>query len=192
MYELPETLQTRLAELPSGLQAHVERVRGIACELASVHSVDASMADLTAAAHDLARHLSGPRLIEEAERLGLPIDRIERVAPILLHGPVAARWLRDDGIVTVPEVLAGVHWHTTAHPDLEAVGHVVFIADKLDPAKAKAYPFQGEVRSAAFRSLHDGMLTFLDYAIRRHVDHREATHPMSTETRNRLLMGRSC
>ena len=191
-FELPEPLVARIEALPDGLRAHVERVRGLARELAAAHGVDVATADLTAAAHDVARHLPGRRLVEEAERLGIAVNSVERAAPILLHGPVGAGWLREDGSVTDAEVLEGVHWHTTAHPDLAPSGRVVFIADKLDPVKARAYPFQQEVREAAFRDLHEGVLAFLDGAIRAHVERRELIHPMSAETRNRLLMASSC
>ena len=190
--DLPPTLTARLAALPHGLRAHVERVRGIARELAAAHAVDPATADLTAAAHDVARHVPGRMLVEEAERLGIPVNAVERAAPILLHGPVGAAWLREDGAIRDPEVLEGVRWHTTAHPDLAPVGQVVFVADKLDPAKRNAYPFQPEVRAAVDRSLHDGVLAFLDGALRAHLERRELVHPMSAETRNRLLIALSC
>lgn len=190
--DLPPTLTARLDALPDGLRAHVERVRGIARYLAAAHAIDPAVADLTAAAHDVARHVPGRMLIEEAERFGIPVNAVERAAPILLHGPVGAAWLREDGAIDDPEVLEGVHWHTTAHPDLAPVGQVVFVADKLDPMKQKAYPFQPEVGAAVGRNLHEGVLAFLDGALRTHLDRRELIHPMSAETRNSLLIALSC
>ena len=184
---LPPSLQARLDALPDGLRQHVERVRGIAREIAAAHGVDADLAELTAAAHDVARHVPGPRLIEEAERLGMEVNAVERAVPVLLHGPVGAGWLSEDGALVDPGVLEGVRWHTTAHPDLAPVGLVVFIADKLDPHKARSYPFQSAVREAAMRSLNDGALVFIDGVLRQHLDRRELVHPLSTATRNALL-----
>ena len=189
---LPPSLQDRLDALPDGLQAHVGRVRTIARELAAAHAVDADTAELTAAAHDVARHVPGPRLLEEAARLGVPVNAVERHAPVLLHGPVGAAWLVEDGALTDPDVLEGVRWHTTAHADLAPVGRVVFLADKLDPQKARIYPFQPAVREAAFVSLPDGMLAFLDGALRQHIDRGELVHPTSTDTRNALLLAAAC
>ena len=191
-YGLPPPLVARLNALPLGLRAHVERVRDIARELAQAHGVDEALADLTAAAHDVARHLPGARLIEETERLGMPISVVERAAPILLHGPVGAAWLEADGSVEDRDALDGVRWHTTGSPDLSPVGEAVLLADKLDPHKARAYPFQASVREAAFRDLHEGVLAFLDGAIRAHIDRGELAHPLSIETRNRLILARSC
>lgn len=189
---LPPQLQSRLDALPQGLQAHIQRVRGISRELAIAHGIDADLAELTAAAHDVARHIPGTRLVEEAERLGLPVSALERRVPILLHGPVGAAWLREEGSVTDRAVLEGVHWHTTAHPDLAPVGHVVLIADKLDPHKLKAYPFQPQVREAAFRSLDEGTLTFLEGALRLHVERGEPVHPAANDSRNALILASGC
>ena len=185
---LPPALQTRLDALPTGLQAHITRVRGITRDLAVAHDIDADGDELTAAAHDVARHLQGDRLLEEAERMGIGINNVERRVPILLHGPVGAGWLREEGAVSDPGVLEGVHWHTTAHPDLAPVGQVVFIADKLDPHKAKTYPFQQAVRDAAYRSLADGTLAFLDGMLRQHIERGDLVHPSCTDTRNALLL----
>ena len=185
---LPQPLQARLDGLPQGLQDHINRVRGIARELAGAHAIDEDLAELTAAAHDVARHVSGPQLIEEAERLGIAVNAVERCVPILLHGPVGAAWLAEGREVDDPGVLEGVRWHTTAHPDLAPVGQIVFIADKLDPHKARAYPFQDAVREAALRSLEEGALTFLDGMLRQHLERGDLIHPMCTDTRNALVL----
>ncbi|MCH7608898.1 MAG: bis(5'-nucleosyl)-tetraphosphatase (symmetrical) YqeK [Chloroflexi bacterium] len=190
--ELPPTLQARLDALPAGLRAHVGRVREIARELGKAHGVDADLSELTAAAHDVARHIPGPRLIEEAERFGVGVSAVERYAPVLLHGPVGAAWLDADGAIDDRDVIEGVRWHTTAHADLAPVGQVVFLADKLDPHKAAMYPFQESVREAAFRSLPDGILAFLDGALRLHIERGELVHPTSTDTRNALLLAAAC
>ncbi len=88
---LPPQLRARLNDLPQGLQAHVERVRAIARELAEAHGVDPDLAELTAAAHDVARAVPPKRLLEEAGRLGLRANSVETHAPILLRGPVGSR-----------------------------------------------------------------------------------------------------
>jgi predicted HD superfamily hydrolase involved in NAD metabolism len=186
---LPTTLQARLDALPEGLRNHINRVRDIARDLASAHAIDQDLAELTAAAHDVARHIPCPQLIEEAERMGFPVNAVERSVPILLHGPVGAGWLAEDGALSDPGVLEGVRWHTTAHPDLAPVGQVVFIADKLDPHKANAYPFQDTVRAAAYLNLQDGALAFLDGMLKLHLDRGDLIHPLCTDTRNALLLG---
>ena len=191
-FDLPVALQKHLVALPSNLGLHISRVRVIARQLAEVHGVNVELADLTAAAHDIARHLPARQLIEEAERLNIPVGEFERAAPIVLHGPVGATWLRAEGGLSDPELFEAVYWHTSAHPDLSPIGKVVFVADKIDPAKAKAYPFQLNVIEAVGKSLNEGVLAFLDGAIREHIDHCRFIHPMSVNTRNRLIIEKSC
>ena len=191
-FELPKSLQEHLAALPKNLSLHIGRVRGIAKELAQMHNLDVELAHLTAAAHDVARHLPGGKLIEEAERLNIPVGEFEKAAPIVLHGPVGATWLRQEGVLLDPELFDAVYWHTSGHPDLSPIGKVVFVADKIDPAKAKAYPFQSSVIEAVANSLDEGVLAFLDGVIREHVDHCRLVHPVSINTRNRLIIESSC
>lgn len=189
---LVPTLRARLAALPQRLIAHVERVRGIARELAGLHGIDVGRADLAAAAHDVARHLPPGQLLAEASRLGLPIAPEERNAPVLLHGAVGAMWLYEDDELKDAELLAAVRWHTTAHPDMTPLGRVVFIADKLDPAKSQAYPFQTAVRAEALRNLDGAVLAFLEGALRQQLAQRMAIHPTAVQARNSLLFTTTC
>ena len=154
--------------------------------------MDAGLAELTAAAHDVARAVPPQRLLEEAGWLGLPANSVETHTPLLLHGPVGAAWLRNEGSVVDPGVLEGVRWHTTAHPDLAPVGKVVFLADKLDPMKSRQFPFQPQVREAAFQDLHAGMLAFLDGSLAQYLERGEPVHPVSIDARNTLLLAAGC
>ena len=191
-FSLVPTLRARLAALPQRLVAHVERVRGIARELARLHGIDVGRADLAAAAHDVARHLLPSQLLAEANRLGLPVAPEEHNAPVLLHGAVGAMWLCEDDEIKDGELLAAVRWHTTAHPDMTPLGRLVFIADKLDPAKSQAYPFQTAVRTEALRSLEGAVLAFLEGALRQQLGHRMAIHPTAVRARNSLLFTTTC
>ena len=180
-------LQARLSVFPQGLRKHVQRVQTFASELAVAHGVDPVQAELTAAAHDVDYHLLPRRRLEEAQRLGLPVNAVESFKPILLHGPVGAAWLRQEGTITDPEVLEGVRWHTTAHPGLTPVGRVVFLADKLDPRKLARYPFQNEVGDLARHDLDCAMLEFLTQDLVRLLRSGNLIHPASVAARNDLV-----
>lgn len=189
---LPTKLESRIMALPNALQDHIDKVREISRELAAVHGIDVALADVAAAAHDVARHIPPQLLLKEAELLGLPIKDIERNSPVILHGPVGACWLRDEGTLENSDAFEGVYWHTVAHPDLSLLGQVVLLADKLDPSKRDKFPFQPQVRQAAFHSLSDGLLAFLDGILRQQLERGELIHPTSFETRNRLITAASC
>ena len=164
----------------------------IARELAEIHSVDPNLAELAAAAHDIARHLPARQLLETAESVGIKVSVLERNVPILLHGPLGAAWLKQDGEITDPDVLDGVRWHTSAHPDLSPVGRILFLADKLDPEKISRYPFQETVRQLAMEDVNDGILAFLEGAMKMHIDRGQLIHPMTSKMRNSLMLAKSC
>ena len=187
MSGLPDAIESRLIELPIGLRDHVERSRVVAQELATRHGVDARLADIGIAAHDLARAVRQPVLLREAERLGLDIDFVERRQPLLLHGPVAAAWLSMDDGCDIGAVLEAVEFHTTGHPGIGDVAKVVFLADKLDPWKVERASFLELVSELARADLDAAILCYLDNTIERLVRDGQMVHPTAVEFRNHLL-----
>ncbi len=196
-YPLEIQLQQRVVGLPGPLQAHIARAQGIARELAPHHGVDPERATLGILAHDVARALPGAELIERAAQYDLPIGAVERQVPILLHGPVGAEILRrEDGLTAAGDdvdLYQAVYWHTTAHPALDRLGQVVFLADKLDPNKRKRYPYQPQILELARDNLDAALLEFLTRQVADLADRGHIAHPMMLETRRALLsrLGRS-
>ena len=173
----------------AGLQAHIHRVRDIVAELAPNHGVDPEQGRLGALAHDVARAMSDQQLLEQAACLGLPVGVIEKHAPVMLHGPVGAEILRrEDGLDDEP-LYQAVYWHTSAHPSLDSLGKIVFLADKLDPQKIAYYPYLPRLKELAFQSLDQGILEFATQEIIARTQRGEALHPVVVETRNALLAG---
>ena len=187
MAELVERIEQRVRALPAGLQAHVGRVKEIARELASCHGIDQERAALGMLAHDVARAMADDELLRRAVELGVPIGTVERMMPLLLHGPVGAELLaREDGL-TDPDLHGAVCWHTTGHPTLDGLGKVVFLADKLDPQKVHMYPYQPLLRQLALQDLDRAMLEFLTRETISLASRGLMVHPMVIETRNHLL-----
>jgi predicted HD superfamily hydrolase involved in NAD metabolism len=180
-------LQNRVLALPAGLQAHIHRVRGIAEELAAIHGVDPPQAALGALAHDVARAMPDRQLLIEAARLKLPVGLVDRRVPLLLHGPVGAQLLRDEDGLTDRSIYRAVYWHTTAHPSLDALGRVVFLADKLDPQKLPRYPYQPYLKELARESLDAALLEFLTRELVSLAGKGDLVHPVMVEARNHLL-----
>jgi predicted HD superfamily hydrolase involved in NAD metabolism len=192
---LPKGLQEALERLPRGLQDHIQRVRRLARQLAEPLGLDAGRVDLAAAAHDLARPMKAEALLAEARRLGLWVHPVEEAVPILLHGPVAAEYLRRQLHVNDQGVLEAVRWHSTgcggtwaSEDDDGRLARVVFLADKLEPAKASRYGTIVNVKELALRDLDAAVLTFLDGELRRLVQEGELLHPAMVEARNGLLL----
>mgnify|MGYP002525283854 FL=1 len=183
----PAAVQRRVDRLPAGLQSHIYRVVEIARELAVCHGIDQEQAALAALAHDVARAMTDGELLRRAAGMGLPIGVVDRRVPILLHGPVGAEILQQGAGLTDISIYKAVYWHTTANPDLDELGKVVFIADKLDPAKIDSYPYLPQIRQMAFQDLDRAILRFLTRQAMDRLNRGELVHPVMVETRNALL-----
>ncbi len=79
--------------------------------------------------HDAAKGLPTERLREILEGSSLA----DLPGP-LLHGPAAARLLREEGVDDEALLLA-VAYHTLGHPRLDAVGKALYAADFLEPGR---------------------------------------------------------
>lgn len=187
MSDLPNSIESRLIELPVGLRDHVERSREVGQEIAIRHKVDARHVDTGIAAHDLARAAKKSVLLSEAERLGLGIDVVERHQPLLLHGPVAAAWLGEDDGYSVGEVLESVRFHTTGRPGMGDIAKVVFLADKLDPWKVERASFLRRVEDVAQTDLDAAILLYLEKTIERLIADGQMVHPLAVKYRNDLI-----
>ena len=181
-------VQRRVDRLPAGLQAHIHRVVEIARELAVCHGINQEQAALAALAHDVARAMTDGELLRRAAGMGLPIGVVDRRVPILLHGPVGAEILQQEAGLTDISIYKAVYWHTTANPDLDELGKVVFIADKLDSAKIDSYPYLPQIRQMAFQDLDRAILHFLTRQAMDRLNRGELVHPVMVETRNALLV----
>jgi predicted HD superfamily hydrolase involved in NAD metabolism len=188
--DLKHRIQQRVDTLPAGLQAHIYRARDIAVELAQRHGVDPGRAALGILAHDIARAMPGQELIRRATELDLPINPVEHRLPILLHGPVGAEILRcQDGLDDQP-IYRAVYWHTTAHPSLDPLGKVVFLADKLDPQKITRYPYLPYLHQLALEDLDRAVLEFLTRELVSLVTQSQPLPPAMVEARNALVLQR--
>ena len=184
---LASLVTRRVRSLPRGLQDHIHRVEKIAQGLGEVHGVDPARAGLAMLCHDVARAMGGGELLLRASQLDLPISMVEREVPILLHGPVGAEILKTEDGLTDDSIYQAVYWHTTAHPSLDTLGKVVFLAAKLAPQKIGSYPFQPRIRDLAFQDLDRGILEFLTQELIARASRGEMVHPAALDTRNALL-----
>jgi predicted HD superfamily hydrolase involved in NAD metabolism len=178
----------KLAHLPPGLLDHCVRTSQTARALALNAGVDPERAALAGLLHDVARAYSDQELLAAAVRYDLPVDEVEHRAPILLHGPVGAAWVRRELGLVDEEVLAAIAWHTTGRAAMSALEKVVFLADKVEPDKAARDPGLEAVHHAARRDLNGGLIAYLDMQMRRLLDQRALLHPASLAARNAALI----
>ena len=180
-------LEAAVAELPAGLRDHVGRVVIEARRLAQQHGVEEDRAVIAALGHDLYRaHVEG-KLLAEAEVAGLSVSSVERSHPILLHGQLAALDLANRFGIVDEEVLAAARYHTNGRAGMSVLEKLVYVADKIEPEKARAVPAFVEARAAADQDLDRAMRLILDHQIARALDRGWPLHPDTVAARNELL-----
>lgn len=185
--DVRSALEGAVAELPRGLRDHVLRVVTEARRLAERYGVDEERAVVAALGHDLARALPPDELLRQAETAGLTTSDIERAEPILLHGTVSAWLMAGRFGVDDAEMLAAARYHTTARAGMSALERVIYVADKIEPEKAREDPALAEARRLADESLEAAMRVLLDRHVSRALERGWPLHPDTVAARNELV-----
>ena len=164
--DLKKYIAGRVQLLPAPLKKHIQRTRRLGLEISAKYDVDSELVDISILGHDIARNLDDIALIVEAKKLRINIDEIEKKAPILLHGPIAATWISNNFLNQIDErIIEAIYFHTTGRANMSDVSKVTFLADKLDPEKIKRRPSLQEVKSHIDISLDQAILKFIELQI---------------------------
>lgn len=164
---------------------HSVGVANTAAKLAGMYDGDVRKAYLAGLLHDFAREVPDNELLEIALEHDLTIDEAELMQPNLLHGPVGAWLLKEQGIITDDEILEAIRWHTTGNPDMGQLARIVCLADYIEPNRV--YPGVELLRQIAYRNLNAGLLASLDQTILHLMHESSLIHPYSIATRNRIM-----
>ncbi|HLO03778.1 MAG TPA: bis(5'-nucleosyl)-tetraphosphatase (symmetrical) YqeK [Symbiobacteriaceae bacterium] len=165
--------------------AHTYRVLETARRLAARFGAPEPTVAVAALMHDWAKQMSAAQLLAEGQARGLITDPVEVAAPHLLHGPVAAALLQEQGLVTDPVALESIRWHTTGRPGMGLVEQIVWLADYIEPGRR--YEGVESVRRIAERDLTDAILLGLEQSIRFLLERRWPIHLASIQAYNGLL-----
>jgi predicted HD superfamily hydrolase involved in NAD metabolism len=190
MNETEELLRAALTKVPSALAEHVLRVTDEALRLADMHGVDREAAKIAALGHDLLRAMSAERLLAICGDQTYAADPVDRMEPILLHGPLAVQILREQYKVLDADVLGAVASHTTARPGMSRLQKLIFVADKIEPHKMGGRPPVIRVGDLAENDLDAAMLAYLEYHVLIAMETGWPLHPNTIAARNELIAER--
>ena len=182
-----ERFLAAMCDRPEKLRRHVQRVERGARRLAAIHELDRDVCAAAAAGHDLFRHCTNAELLALARHYRTPIGEAEEDAPIVLHGPLAAAYARETMQVEHEEILHGIAYHTTAHPEFSRESLAVFLADKIDPRKMRRDPGLVAVAAAAEHDLHAAACLFLERRMGSQLASGQPLHPLAVVSRNAFL-----
>lgn len=172
-------------QISGGRLAHTYRVRDTALVLAARYGTPADQVEVAALMHDYAKAMPGATLLELARSRGLIVDPAEEAQPQLLHGPVAAALLAEQGLVTDPAVLDAIRYHTTGRSDMGLLEKVIWLADYIEPGRT--FPEVAVIRQAAEQDLDKALLMALDTSITYVIQRGWMLHLFTVHARNQLL-----
>lgn len=158
-----------------------------AVKLARCYHSDEDKAYLSGLVHDCAKEIPA----DDARRLltdkyGIALDPVTRYTPKLLHGPLGACMAQSDFGICDAEILDAIKFHTTAKADMSVLTKILYIADYIEPNR----DFEGvdELRTLAYESIDDAIITGLDYTVQELVSEGFMLHPDTVHARNFLLL----
>lgn len=122
--------------LPTMRYEHSLRVAELTCDLCNKFFLDPEAGYLAGIAHDMCKVAKDRLLLSLASRDGISHSNIEIQKPSLLHGRAAAVLLEFEFGVTDLSVLNAVRYHTFGSPDLDDLGMILFVADKIEPGRS--------------------------------------------------------
>jgi predicted HD superfamily hydrolase involved in NAD metabolism len=168
---------------------HTLRVADTAESLALAHDLEADRARLAAVLHDAAREMEPEEFLNLADKWHLQVGDPERQSPKLLHGRVAAELARRALGIDDEEVLQAVRTHTTGRPEMGPLALVLYVADKIEPARV--YPSVGRLRTLAREDLRRAAQESLRRTIAHNEERGKATHPASLKMLDWLVADRT-
>jgi predicted HD superfamily hydrolase involved in NAD metabolism len=183
-----DQIVARLKELVSAeTLGHVQRTARYARELAAKHDVDPRRAEVAALLHDIADPLSEHELLIRAERYGIRVSLTEARVPRLLHAPVGAEMLRSEWGITDEEVLDAVRYHVSGAPVMSPLVKVIFVADKIEPARDRHYGGLGLIRAIARTDLDEAVLKLYAWRMSTLVEAGQRVDEQLVTARNSLI-----
>ena len=165
---------------------HSVRVYETALKMAGQYRADAKKVAVAALIHDCGRQVAKEESVTKAKELGIPVDPVEAVQPILLHAKLGVYYaVRKYGVSPDDtEVLDAIRYHSTGTADMTETAKIVFLADLIEPGR----DFEGveEIREASFQDLDKGMLLAYDNTIRYLLEDGLLIHPDAIAGYNQL------
>ena len=107
--------------------------------LGHLYRLDPELGYLAGIAHDLGKPLGEKELFKLVKNDGRKISDLEKEKPSLLHGRASAVLLQERFNVDNKDVLEAVALHTSGGSDMGPLAKVVYVADKMEVSREKAY-----------------------------------------------------
>ncbi|ONN27806.1 metal-dependent phosphohydrolase [Thermosipho affectus] len=131
---------------------HVLGTAKFASTLAKIHGLDTRIAEFLGYIHDVFRDLPEEKLLKMSKAYGIDITLEDRMHPILLHGKIAAEYIKFRFKIVDEDILNAVRYHTSGFKSFGVYGKLLFLADSLE--ETRNYPKVSYLREVAYKDLN--------------------------------------
>lgn len=181
-----DEIKSRLKQaLPHRRFNHSVNVMKCAAELASRYGEDRDKAMLSGLLHDCARDIKTSEAFKFCKKYNIMVDKITRVQPVLLHGPLGACIAAEEYGVSDESILRAIRFHTTGYEDMDMLTKIIIIADYIEPGRN--FPGVEEIRKIAFEDIEEAIVKTLDSTIKYIIEKGALIHPDTVRTRNFIV-----
>ncbi|NUU97106.1 bis(5'-nucleosyl)-tetraphosphatase (symmetrical) YqeK [Marinitoga sp. 1138] len=136
-----ETIKEEIKELLNKLVSpyrlkHIMGVAYMSKILANLYGVSELKAEIAAFGHDLFRDVKPYRFLNMAKSYGLELSKAEVKNPILLHGKIAAEFLKKKYNIC-NDIYEAIYFHTSGCKcfNTNIIGKILFISDSIEPTR---------------------------------------------------------
>lgn len=182
--DMKEKLKSRLKE---SRFIHSVGVADSAVFLAKRFGVDGEKAKIAGLLHDCARQYPNEQLISEADKRGIAYGVVEQSMPLLLHGYIGAKLIKEEYDVDDPDIAQAVYRHTVGGAAMTELDKIIYFADMIEPARD--YPAVEHLRELSrTASLDEMVLAGLSQSIEFVLNKNHLIHPDTVVARNEILL----
>ncbi|OAA31220.1 hypothetical protein AT15_06905 [Kosmotoga arenicorallina S304] len=165
---------------------HILGVEKFIVRLARFYKLDEQSCRIMAWGHDLFRDLDGKVLLNMASSLGYDFSELEAKSPILLHGKLAALYMKR--VFNIEgEVFKGIFWHASGYPELPECAKALIVADIAE--ESRRFPEAISIRENAFNDLEKTYVAVIRLKMNWALNNNLFVLPETVDTWNRYCMG---
>ena len=136
---------------------HVKAVQSFSKELIESYKINDKKIieniNIASLGHDLFRDNNEEYFLKKSKEFGIIPNSIEKKTPILLHGKIAAEYIRKKYKIN-SSVYKAIYFHTSGNISFDIIGKILIISDTLERNR----DFEGvdKLRKIALSSLANG------------------------------------
>lgn len=138
---------------------HILSCCEFAKKLAKVYGIDERKVLLACLTHDMFRDVPVQKQLRMARVYGIALSELELKHPVLLHGKIAAEYLKRRFKIEDEEILEAIAYHTSGKAGMGPIAKIVFLADALE--ENRVYEEAKELRNLAESDLDEALIQTL-------------------------------